>query len=216
MDKFKELCEEFGGKHSEEKGGWLTRDAEICEFDDDDDFKAFAHWMNRQSKFPHGKEFKAKYDFMEGLGFMKSEFTVEDDEKHLLVEHEKSLGDPGSMSEFIKIQIPAKHENISEDIIERIDWGDLYIDTATEKLIEKPEIKPYLREHADVEVGFNSNWDYHYTKGIVNIPFHRGAHLRSILDDSERATEHIADNAEERFYKQLDKEIDRVIERLEE
>lgn len=216
MDKFKELCEELGGKLSIEKGWIVSKDAMVCEFRDDDDFKAFAHWMDRQNKFPSGKEFKAKYDYMEALDFMKSEFTVEDSEKILLVEHEKSLGDAEGMGEFIKIQIPAKHEKHIDDIIEHIDFRDVYTETAIEKLLDHPDIKPYIKDHADVEVGFNSDWDYHYTKGVVNFPFHKGAHLRSIMEDSEKATERIADKAEEQFYKQLDKEIDEAIEVLEE
>lgn len=216
MDRFEKICDDFGGNFSKETGKIFSSNSETCIFDTLDDFKAFAHWMKRQKTMPKGIEFIAKFELNEGVDNFKSTFTKKDDESLLFTQNERSLGDGESLSEYFKEKIPDNMKEIKNDLAENIDWRTIYNETAKEDILEDKRIPPYVRTDADVEVGMNSDWDYHYVKGIVVMKLQEGSHLSSMMEDAEKTVDVISEKAEERFYKKLDEEIEMVIEKAEE
>jgi len=216
MNKFKEICEELGGEYTKESksSGWFsTEEADVCNFESLDDFESFANWMNRQSKMPKGRLFEARYKDYSYLPF-NIEFTRKNNEKRLSAEEELSLGDPESFTYYLEEKIPSHLKEITDEIIENIDWKDIYTETAKESLLK--HIPGYLRDASDIEVGFNSDWDYHYIKGSIDYPLSPGINLKATIRDTDKALDTLLSKAEDRFYTVLDEQLELTIEKMEE
>ena len=193
IEKFEEMCEEFGGQFVEipHINGW----AKICKFDLFDDYEAFIRWLDKQNVKEHNKYYIAEWELGEGSYYYKSWYEISRDGKELSYETEKSLMSANMLSEILR-----------EEGKEEIDMNAI-IDKSVDKMkkeIEKIE-PPYLREHTDVEIGFNPDYDYYYTKAES---FMRNPDSpKYVLRDMEKVTDKLVDIAEDVFNEELDKEI---------
>ena len=192
IEKFEDMCKEFGGQYYREKK--LTNEIEVCEFDDYGDYGAFMQWLDKQ-KVKNSKSYVAKYEFEGGGYTYDSQFKIYKGGKELSSRVEKSLMSVDMLSDILEEK--GKEEINMKAVI------DKSIDRMR-KEIEKIE-PPFLREHTDVEIGLDPDYDYYYVKAesFMTNP----ASPRFVLEDMDIVTNELVETAENVFNEELNKEI---------
>jgi len=195
VDKFVNMCKEFGGEHYKKTDYFANKEAEVCELMNFDDYEAFITWLNKQRA--NDKIFIAKWRFGEGNNEYKSEFEIHERGKELSYEIERSIDTPEGLNDYY-----------GEKII-NIDFGEVYDKTIkeVEKFIRKVE-PPYLRDKVDVAVGLEPDHDFYYSK--VSAYYKNPVSLLPTLEDMEKVTDILADETEAIFHDVLDKEVNKI------
>ena len=208
-DKFKVMCKEFGGKPTDGPdfhvgpgrtivgGEWLG-----CEmYDDYDNFKAFAHWLNRQPHSHKAKKLRAYYEYDEGSDLFDAELEVNGDRKSLVVSNKKQITSGDSLTDYLREEL-----DITEDE-ESSDWG-INFDAVCDAAINIPFSDI---QHTSLNVDYNDNDEAYNARAAVHIPLPKsGLTLSSVLQDASDTVEKLTEKAHDIFYRKLDEEILRV------
>ena len=193
IEKFREICEEFEGQYYAEKH--FVREAEVCKFEDFDDYESFSIWLQKQ-KIKNDKLYISRWEFSENLNRYASEFEKHKDREKLSYETERYITSPKSLQdEFGKL-------------LSNIDISSVMSTTEqkVEKLIDNLKI-PHLRDKTSIDVGLNPDYNYYFAK--ASSTFNGECHLdiKPILKDMSEVTEDIAETASDIFLEELAKEI---------
>jgi len=189
---FKEMCEEYGGSYEKEK--YLGKEAEVCNFENFDDYEAFIIWLDKQS-VKDDKFYIARFDFKENGYDYRSQFEVYKGGKELSYATEKVLMSVDMLSSVLE-----------EKGKEEVDI-DKVIDRTIEKMeeeVEKVE-PPYLRDNTYVDVAYDSVWDVYYAKAESSML--KPSSVKHTLRDMDKVTEKLVNIAEDVFNTELRREI---------
>jgi hypothetical protein len=192
-----------------------------CELEDLEDFKSFAHWLNRQSHGPTKRIMSALYEYDEASDIFRAEFQIvgEKPTKHLFITNKRYIASTGSLDDYIMESIGRNPDTpFDQRILEppasgtwNMNFASICEDASSKKLIETiKDKKPYLKEHTSIDVGYVGQDEAYYATVKINIPIDESSVLSSVLQDATETVEKLGEKSSEIFYKKLDKEINRV------
>ncbi len=219
--KFEAICKEFGGKFfDDEKQNARKEDDGLqinplhCQLTDFDDFKAFTHWMNKQTDTGKNISLHAdyRYDtdydhiFTADFYVLRNQNTFE---KTLNLTMKKSISDAEGLNEHIREELNEESDAQTERMLNN--WTEDFINTKNEtKEIIDTIKKPYLKQYASIDTYFSGTDDHWYTEAEIQIPIEKHSDYPSILQDSDDTLTELVRKADDIFYDKLNKEVQRL------